>query len=179
MLASENTHYLFMTKTTLRHVMVGSFALALSVGRLIGQSPDARGNRLLSDINAVQSGCSKAKRIGAQGEPKLTGVTMDITYENGDRRSLSSYRDSAGRVPVYVETLTTIEGTSVVLRAVSAKLLPDGQVAGILMKIILSPTAPRGHSLADWPRTSRQLTSQEKERVRSLSDTVLKRCTNA
>jgi hypothetical protein len=168
-----------MTGAAARLVAKMILTLSLSAGTMLAQSEDIRATSLLKPIDAVKGTCGKAQRIDAKTNHKLLGVTFDITYDPANLRSLASYQDSTGRVPVYVETLTTIESGDVILRTIAARILPGGEVGGILTKIVLSPSAPKDQALADRPRTSRQLTTEERNRVRSLSEKVLQRCTNA
>ncbi len=153
--------------------------ITLSAGRLLAQSSDSGATYLLKDFDASQVGvCSKVQAVRA-GDRKLSGLMLEITYQGTYRRTLAAYQDSTGNVAEYVEVLTSPEGQHVLLHTIAARFLHDGQVRGLALTTVLSPSAPNATGLGARPRASRPLTSEEQERVRSLSRKVLHRCTNA
>jgi hypothetical protein len=166
-----------MERAASRVIKTSGLILLFSAGRLLGQSAEGDAKNLLRDIDASQGACSKATPVRA-ADRKLSGVMLEINYDP-DRRTLAAYQDSTGILAEYVEVLTSPAGRDVVLHTIAARLTSDGQVRGLALTTVLSLSAPKDSGLRAKPRTSRPLSTAEQQRVRSISQKVLQRCTNA
>ncbi len=152
--------------------------LVLGFGKLLAQSEHSGATNLLREIDASRGACSKATPVRTL-EGKLSGVMLEITYERVDRRTLATYQDSTGKMSEYVEVLTTSEGSNVVVRTIAARFLPASRVSGVALTIFLSQSENKAAGVGARTTKSRPLTSEEQERVRSLSQKVLRRCMSA